>query len=39
VISSHAPTMIIATASAMIASLINARCFRDIVEVRRLGQP
>jgi hypothetical protein len=37
VIRSHAPTMIIATASAMTASLINAICFRDIMEVRRFG--
>ena len=36
-IRSHAPTMIIATASAMTASLINAICFRDIMEARRFG--
>ena len=36
-IRSHAPTMIIATASAMNASPINAIRFRDIMKARRLG--
>jgi hypothetical protein len=37
VISSHAPTMMIATARAITESLINAICFRDIMEARWFG--